>query len=39
MQHLIIASAFGDAANKALGYIRELTLHTPKGVGFLLPPG
>ncbi len=25
MQHLIIASAFGDAANKALGYIREIS--------------
>ncbi len=25
MQHLVIASAFGDAANKALGYIREIS--------------
>ncbi len=25
MQHFIIASAFGDAANKALGYIREIS--------------
>jgi len=25
MEHLVIASAFGDAANKALGYIREIS--------------
>ncbi len=25
MQHLVIASAFGEAANKALGYIREIS--------------